>query len=148
MNGIQTYTIGFAKKNAETFFTKLHESGVTRVVDVRLNNSSQLAGFAKREDLAFFLKALYGIEYVHVAELAPTKEILEAYKKRRTDWSVYEREFVDLMERRRIQEVVPREVIDQGCLLCSEHLPKHCHRRLVVEYLERHWGPLKVTHII
>jgi uncharacterized protein (DUF488 family) len=148
MREIETFTIGFTKKTAESFFTKLRDAGVIRVVDVRLNNSSQLAGFAKRDDLQFLLKGLYGIEYVHVTELAPTKEILDAYKKHNGDWSVYEREFFELMERRRIQETIPREVIDRGCLLCSEHLPKHCHRRLVVEYLERHWGPLKATHIV
>jgi uncharacterized protein (DUF488 family) len=148
MGEIETFTIGFTKKTAESFFTKLRDAGVIRVVDVRLNNSSQLAGFAKRDDLQFLLKGLYGIEYVHVTELAPTKEILDAYKKHNGDWSVYEREFFELMERRRIQETIPREVIDRGCLLCSEHLPKHCHRRLVVEYLERHWGPLKATHIV
>jgi uncharacterized protein YeaO (DUF488 family) len=81
-------------------------------------------------------------------ELAPTKEILDAYKKHGGDWSVYEKEFLELMERRRIQETIPRDMIDRGCLLCSEQFPKHCHRRLVVEYLERHWGPLKVTHIV
>jgi uncharacterized protein (DUF488 family) len=148
MSEIETFTIGFTKKTAESFFTKLRDAGVIRVVDVRLNNSSQLAGFAKRDDLQFLLKGLYGIEYVHVTELAPTKEILDAYKKHNGDWSVYEREFFELMERRRIQETIAREVIDRGCLLCSEHLPKHCHRRLVVEYLERHWGPLKATHIV
>lgn len=148
MDSLETYTIGFTKKTAEQFFTKLHESGVARVVDVRLNNSSQLAGFAKRDDLAFFLKGLYGIEYIQMPELAPTKEILDAYKKHNGDWSVYEREFMELMERRGIQQTVPRGLIARGCLLCSEHLPKHCHRRLVVEYLERHWGPMRVTHIV
>lgn len=144
---IRTFTIGFTKKSAEGFFTKLRDAGVVRVVDVRLGNSSQLAGFAKRDDLEFLLKGLYGIGYVHLPELAPTKEILDAYKKHKGDWSVYEREFLELMDRRRIQETIPKELIDQGCLLCSEHLPNHCHRRLVVEYLDRYWGPLKTTHL-
>lgn len=148
MQQIETFTIGFTQKTAESFFTTLRDAGVTRVIDVRLNNSSQLAGFTKRDDLQFFLKGLYGIEYVHVSELAPTKDILDAYKKHDGDWGVYEKEFVALMERRKIEESVPREFIHGGCLLCSEHLPQHCHRRLVVEYLAQHWGPLKVTHLI
>ncbi|MCX6976172.1 MAG: DUF488 domain-containing protein [Verrucomicrobia bacterium] len=130
---MHTFTIGFTKKSAKSFFTKLHAAGVCRIVDVRLNNSSQLAGFAKRDDLEFFLKGLYDIEYVHLPELA--------------HWSVYEREFLELMDKRRIQDSIPKELIAGGCLLCSEHLPKHCHRRLVVEYLARHWGNIETTHI-
>ena len=148
MDSIETFTIGFTKKSAEHFFTELRESGVARVVDVRLNNSSQLAGFAKRDDLAFFLKDLHGIEYVHLPELAPTKDILDAYKKHNLDWSVYEREFIELMARRGIENTTPKEFIHRGCLLCSEHTPKHCHRRLVVEYLEKHWGNIKTTHLL
>jgi uncharacterized protein (DUF488 family) len=147
MQALHAFTIGFTKKSAQSFFTKLHDAGVIRIVDVRLNNSSQLAGFAKRDDLAFFLKGLYGIEYVHVPELAPSKDILDAYKKNKGDWSVYEREFLELMDRRRIQDSIPKELIAGGCLLCSEHLPEHCHRRLVIEYLARHWGNIETTHI-
>ena len=147
MEPIHTFTIGFTKKSARSFFTKLHDAGVVRIVDVRLNNSSQLAGFAKRDDLEFFLKRLDGIEYVHMPELAPTKDILDEYKKNKGDWSVYEREFLELMDKRRIQESIPKEIIAGGCLLCSEHLPKHCHRRLVLEYLARHWGTIETIHI-
>lgn len=148
MDKIETFTIGFTKKSAEKFFTKLHEAGVARVIDVRLNNSSQLAGFAKRDDLAFFLKSLYGIEYVHLPDLAPTKDILDTYKKHKGDWSVYEREFLELMARRSIEKSTPRELIEHGCLLCSEHSPNHCHRRLVLEYLAYHWGEIETTHIM
>ncbi len=147
MEQLHTFTIGFTKKSAKSFFTKLHEAGVVRLVDVRLNNSSQLAGFAKRDDLEFFLKGLHDIEYVHLPELAPTKSILDEYKKNKGDWSVYEREFLELMDKRSIQTSVPKELIEGGCLLCSEHLPKQCHRRLVVEYLARHWGNIQTTHI-
>ena len=147
MDTLHTFTIGFTKKSARSFFTKLHDAGVIRIIDVRLNNSSQLAGFAKRDDLAFFLKGLYDIEYIHVPELAPTKDILDAYKKNKGDWNVYEGEFLELMDKRRIQDSIPKELIADGCLLCSEHLPKHCHRRLVVEYLARHWGTIRTTHI-
>ena len=144
---IEAYTIGFTKKSAEEFFTKLHDAGALRVIDVRLNNSSQLSGFAKKKDLSFFLKKLYDIEYVHVPELAPSKEMLDAYKKHKGDWSVYEQEFLELMDKRSIQTNVPKELIEKACLLCSEHLPTHCHRRLVLEYLGNHWGPIRSTHI-
>jgi uncharacterized protein (DUF488 family) len=147
MDTLHTFTIGFTKKSARSFFTKLHDAGVVRIVDVRLNNSSQLAGFAKRDDLEFFLKGLYGIEYVHVPELAPTKDILDEFKKNKGDWSVYERKFLELMDKRRIQDSIHKELIEGGCLLCSEHSPLHCHRRLVVEYLARHWGNIETTHI-
>ncbi len=145
---IDTFTIGFTKKNAETFFTKLQKSGVKRLLDVRLNNSSQLAGFAKRDDLKFFLKALAEIEYEHVADLAPTKDILDAYKKHGGAWEVYEAEFMELMAKRSIENQLSQEMLDSSCLLCSEHLPELCHRRLVVEYLQQHWGGINVSHIV
>ena len=145
---INTFTIGFTKKSAQEFFTKLREAGVKRLLDVRLNNSSQLAGFAKRKDLEFFLRELAGIDYQHVPELAPTKDILDAYKKHNGDWDVYEREFLELMAKRAIEKQLPEELLESACLLCSEHLPKHCHRRLVVEYLDEHWGGVTATHIV
>lgn len=145
---VETYTIGFTKKSAETFFTKLRESGVKTLLDVRLNNSSQLAGFAKRDDLRFFLKSLADIEYIHVPELAPTKDILDAYKKHKGDWSVYEEEFLDLMAKRSIEKQFSPELFEASCLLCSEHQPDHCHRRLVVEYLQKEWGDLTASHLV
>jgi uncharacterized protein (DUF488 family) len=142
------YTIGFTKKSAEEFFTKLKQAGVARVLDVRLNNSSQLAGFTKKDDLEFFLKAIAGIDYVHLPELAPTQDILTAYKKEKGDWSVYEPKFLDLMRARRIEESTRKELFDGGCLLCSEDKPHHCHRRLVAEYLAEKWGNVEVVHIV
>ena len=144
---MRVFTIGFTKKPASRFFELLRTSGARRVVDVRLNNVSQLAGFAKRDDLAFFLAQICGIDYVHVPALAPTKQILDDYKKHRGDWSIYETRFLDLMRERRIERTVPRETVSDGCLLCSEDTPDRCHRRLVVEYLDRHWGGLDVTHL-
>jgi uncharacterized protein (DUF488 family) len=147
MAKMHTFTIGFTKKSAQDFFGKLQKAGVKRIVDVRLHNSSQLAGFAKKDDLQYFLKAICGIDYVHLSELAPTQDILDEYKKNNGHWSVYERKFRKLMEQRRVEAAVSKEVIDGGCLLCSEHLPQHCHRRLVVEYLQQHWGEMEVTDI-
>lgn len=144
---MKVYTIGFTQKTAQRFFDLLRGSDVKRVVDVRLNNTGQLAGFAKRDDLVFFLRELGGIEYVHVPDLAPTQELLDAYKKHKGSWEVYEQEFLSLMEKRRIDEAIARDVIDQGCLLCSEHKPHHCHRRLVAEYLGRKWGALETKHL-
>ena len=145
---IETFTIGFTKKSAETFFTKLRESGVKRLLDVRLNNSSQLSGFAKRDDLRFFLKTIADIEYEHLPELAPTKDILDAYKKHGGDWEVYEAEFMELMAKRSIETQLRQEDFQSSCLLCSEHLPKLCHRRLVLEYLQEKWGDISVSHLV
>lgn len=141
------FTIGFTKKSAETFFSSLQRAGVKRLVDIRLNNVSQLAGFTKRDDLKYFLRAICGIEYVHLPALAPTAEILDPYKKvKRGDWDLYERQFIELMTRRRIEDT-PRELMDGACLLCSEQTPEHCHRRLVVEYLRRSWGDVQIQHL-
>jgi uncharacterized protein (DUF488 family) len=144
---VKIFTIGFTRKSAETFFNSLKGAGVKRLVDIRLNNVSQLAGFTKREDLRYFTKAICGIEYVHVQTLAPTKEILDAYKKLKGDWGFYERQFLDLMAARRIEEDVPRELLDGGCLLCSEEKPDRCHRRLVAEYLRKKWGDVEIEHL-
>ena len=143
---MKIYTIGFTKKNAQKFET-LRKSGTKRVVDVRLNNVSQLAGFAKRDDLAYFLDQVCKIQYVHLPDLAPTQDMLDEYKKKGGDWDTYEKRFRDLMEKRRIEERVPKEVIDEGCLLCSEDKPHHCHRRLVAEYLNQHWGNVDIAHL-
>jgi len=144
---VNVYTIGFTKKPARRFFELIKSSGARRIVDVRLNNVSQLAGFAKRDDLEYFARAICDADYIHLPNLAPTKEMLDDYKKSGGSWADYEVQFLDLMRRRAIEETTPREVIEDGCLLCSEHEPHHCHRRLVVEYLEQHWGPLNVTHL-
>lgn len=144
---MKLFTIGFTRKTAERFFGLLRASGAKRVVDVRLNNVSQLAGFAKKDDLAFFLKEIAGMDYVHVPELAPTQEMLDAYKKENGDWKLYEQRFLALMRERKIEEKLPRSIFDGGCLLCSEHKPHHCHRRLVAEYLQQHWGDIEVEHL-
>jgi len=145
---MKIFTIGFTKKSAETFFTRLSNAGVMRLVDVRLNNVSQLSGFAKKDDLRFFTKSICNIDYVHAVDLAPTAAILDAYKKRRGDWSVYERQFLELMSKRRIEDTTLQEMLDGGCLLCSEEKPEFCHRRLVAEYLKEKWGAVDIVHIL
>ena len=145
---MKIFTIGFTKKSARTFFTTLRESGTLRVVDVRLNNVSQLAGFAKKNDLQFFLREICHMDYVHLPILAPTAEILDTYKKKKGEWSAYERDFLALMKCRDIENNIPREQIADGCLLCSEEKPHHCHRRLVAEYLREKWTDLEIVHIV
>ncbi|HJZ95610.1 MAG TPA: DUF488 domain-containing protein [Candidatus Solibacter sp.] len=142
------YTIGFTKKSAEQFFTLLKQSGARRLADVRLNNSSQLAGFSKRDDLRYFVRTISGMEYVHLEELAPTQDILDAFKKEKGDWGEYERRFLRLMRERRVEDTLERDLLDGACLLCSEETPEHCHRRLVAEYLREKWGGADIVHLI
>jgi len=145
---MNTFTIGFTQKSASRFFHLLNTAGVKTVIDVRLNNASQLAGFAKRDDLRYFLKQLCNASYSHVLELAPTKPMLDAYKRKKISWRQYESEFVNLIVQRRIETTLSPDLFVDACLLCSEHLPHHCHRRLAVEYLNRHWNTtLQVTHL-
>ena len=147
MSSIHLFTVGFTKKTAEAFFTKLQRAGVKRLIDVRLNNNSQLAGFSKRDDLAYFLRSIAGIEYVHALDLAPTQELLDRYKKEDRDWPAYERDFLQLIANRKVDETVSPQLLDGGCLLCSEHQPHHCHRRLVAEYLRDKWGKVEIEHL-
>ncbi|MGD0989239.1 MAG: DUF488 domain-containing protein [Candidatus Sulfotelmatobacter sp.] len=145
---MKTFTIGFTKKSAREFFQKLHRPGVARLIDVRLNNVSQLAGFTKRDDLQYFCEEILSIEYLHLPELAPTQAMLDAYKKERGSWQDYERKFLALMAERKIQSTLAREKLDGGCLLCSEPAPEHCHRRLVAEYLQSKWVDVEIEHIL
>lgn len=117
-------------------------------MDVRLNNVSQLAGFAKRDDLAYFLREIAGMSYRHEPELAPTQELLDEYKKRGGDWGAYQESFLALMRDRRIEETIGKELFDSSVLLCSEDKPHNCHRRLVAEYLSEHWGGIEIRHLV
>jgi uncharacterized protein (DUF488 family) len=144
---MKLFTIGFTRKPARLFFSKLRRPGLERLIDVRLNNVSQLAGFTKRDDLKYFCEAILHIEYLHLPELAPTQDILDAYKKERGDWIEYEGKFLSLIARRKIESTLKKEEIDGGCLLCSEPTPEHCHRRLVAEYLKEKWGDVEIEHI-
>ncbi len=144
---VNLFTIGFTQKSAQKFFDTLMNAGVRRVIDTRLNNVSQLAGFTKRTDLEYFLKKIGGIEYVHVLDLAPTQDILDAYKKNKGDWETYEKKFLQLLCDRKIENKVSPELVEGGCLLCSEAQPHHCHRRLVAEYLSDKWGNISICHL-
>ena len=144
---MKIYTIGFTKKSAEKFFDILTRAGVKRIVDIRLNNTSQLAGFAKHEDIRFFLKKICNIEYVNYPELAPTKEILDDYKKYKEDWNTYEKNFMGLLL---IRDNVINEnvnIVEGDCLLCSEATPEYCHRRLVAEYFKKKNPNVEIEHL-
>jgi uncharacterized protein (DUF488 family) len=143
---MKIFTIGFTKSSAEGFFSRLSKAQVKRLIDVRLNNVSQLAGFAKKEDLRYFTNAICHIGYDHMPELAPTQDILNDYKKSKGAWSVYADKFLDLMARRKIENI-DRWRLDGSCLLCSEYKPHHCHRRLVAEYLKDKWGDVEIEHL-
>jgi uncharacterized protein (DUF488 family) len=141
-------TIGFTKTNAKGFFDRLVSSGVKVLYDVRLHNTSQLAGFAKADDLAFFLEKIGGIKYQHQPMLAPTDTMLKAFKRDKGDWSEYQHKFLGLMAERKIEDRFQPSLFHGVCLLCSEATPHHCHRRLVCEYLNDKWGgALKVRHL-
>jgi len=145
---MKLFTIGFTHKSAEDFFTRLERAGVKRILDIRLNNVSQLAGFAKRDDLRYFAKAIAGIDYTHVPELAPTEDILKAYRAdKKSVWPEFERQFKKLMMQRHIEKSISHSMLDHACLLCSEDKPDHCHRRLVAEYLAEHGPRIEIVHL-
>lgn len=145
---MEIYTIGFTQTTAERFFDRLKAARVERLLDVRLNNSSQLAAFAKAQDLPYFLRELVGASYEHEPRLAPTQELLDEFKKRRGAWADYERRFMALMADRRIETVLSRSHFEtRTALLCSEATAEHCHRRLVCEYLAERWGDVSAVHL-
>ena len=145
---MEIYTIGFAKKSAAEFFEALQRAGIRRLIDVRLNNTSQLAGFTKRDDIEYFLGQLCRATYEHRPELSPTKEILDGYKKKEIPWEQYEVAFVALLAEREVEKTLDRRLFGvPTVLLCSEPTADHCHRRLVAEYLAGKWGDASVVHL-
>jgi uncharacterized protein (DUF488 family) len=145
---MEIYTIGFTRKTAAEFFEPLKQHRIERLVDVRINNTSQLAGFTKRDDLAYFLKELLGADYVHEPMLAPTKELFKVYRDGGMTWAEYESAFLGLMAARQVEGAIPRDLFARRVvLLCSEATPERCHRRLVLEYLDRVWGGVQAIHL-
>ena len=144
---ITVYTIGFTKKSARTFFELLKRSGIRQLIDIRLNNESQLAGFTKKADLEYFLKEISNIEYSHRPEFAPTKDILDGYKKKKLTWADYEQQFQTLLRERRVEDLITAAELDNACLLCSEPTPGECHRRLVAEYLHSKLSDIEIRHL-
>lgn len=141
-------TIGFTKSSAESFFQRIGSSGLKRLGDVRLNNTSQLAGFAKKPDLAYFLTGLFAVEYVELPELAPEADMLKAYRAGSLDWDGYAHAYLELLRARQVAKSLDRALFEPGIiLLCSEPAPERCHRRLAVEHLRDAWGDVSITHL-
>ena len=142
------YTIGFTQKKAEVFFNLLRKSGVKKIIDVRLSNDSQLAGFAKRDDLRFFLKEICLCDYEHRPNWAPTKDLLDGFIKTKTiTWNEYEIRFIRLMQDRNALANLELAAVEDSCLLCSEPTPEHCHRRLVAEQIKIKFPNIRIIHL-
>jgi uncharacterized protein (DUF488 family) len=139
------YTIGFTKTTAEEFFRKLREAGVETVLDTRIHRDGQLSGFAKVPDLPYFLKQLARSEYRPLPQLAPTATLLKAYRDKELRWDEYAHAYRELLEERRPERDIDPALLDHACLLCSEDLPEHCHRRIAAEYLRDAFAA--TTHI-
>jgi len=144
---IHLYTIGFTKKSAEQFFSLLLNNGVKRLVDIRINNSSQLAGFAKGADLQYFARAIGNMDYVYMEDFAPTKELLSDYQNKRVDWNEYQKIYHHLLKERNIAEKYSIRDFDGSCFLCSEDTPDHCHRRLLVEFFKAKNKNVEILHL-
>jgi uncharacterized protein (DUF488 family) len=145
---MEIYSIGFTQKSASQFFGTLKAHGIERLLDVRLNNTSQLAAFAKQADLAYFLSEICGAAYKHEPLLAPTQEILDDFKKKKGGWGAYEKAFLSLMRTRKIETAIDKASFKRKTvLLCSEPTAEHCHRRLVLEYLQKHWEGVEIYHL-
>ncbi len=143
---MKLFTIGFTKTSAENFFDRLKKSGVKKIIDVRLNNISQLSGFAKAKDLKYFSKEIANIDYEHNLDFAPTKELLSLYRNKEINWEEYEKIFNQLMKDRAVEKL-NNQNLENACLLCSEDKPHFCHRRLIAEYLKEKWNDLKIIHL-
>ncbi len=145
---IKIYTIGFTEKSAEKFFDLLKNAEVKKMIDIRLNNSSQLAGFAKGSDLKFFFKEILNVDYEHNLKFAPSKELLTNIRENKINWEEYEKEFLELIAKRNILAKIDFEKLNGICFLCSEHKPENCHRKLLAEYLQKANSEIEITHLV
>ena len=144
---MKIFTIGFTKKSAKEFFEILKTNNIEQIIDIRLNNTSQLAGFTKKDNLEYFLKELCSIDYCHFIFLAPTKEIRDRYIKSK-DWDVYVKKYIELLDNRKVLDKLDKSFFKRkSCFLCSEASADHCHRRLLVEYLKEHWDYVEIVHL-
>lgn len=144
---MRLFTIGFTKKSAEEFFNLLEKNNVDKIIDTRINNVSQLAGFAKGKDLEYFSRKILNIKYEHSKSLAPTKDLLARYRKGSISWDNYEKEYIKLIEERQILNNLDLAQLENACLLCSEHDPHHCHRRLLAEYIQDKFPTIEIIHL-
>jgi len=144
---INLFTIGFTKKSAERFFYLLTSNNVKRIIDTRLNNTSQLSGFAKAEDLKYFAKVIGNIDYLYKPEFAPTNDLIKKYRGKEISWEEYEIGYLNLLDTRKISQKIKIEEFHQNCLLCSEHTPTNCHRRILAEYFQKINNNIKIIHL-
>jgi len=141
------YTIGFSEKDAKTFFELLKLSKIQTLFDVRLNNVSQLTGYTKKSDIAYFLDKICNIKYMHLPILAPTKEILDGYKNKRISWKDYESKYVTLINERQIYNSLRDIYFNNSCLLCSEKNAEQCHRRLAANIIKENFLIDNIIHL-
>jgi uncharacterized protein (DUF488 family) len=144
---INIFTIGYTHKTAEEFFRILSQNGIATLIDIRLNNKSQLSGFTKKQDLDFFLRKICEIDYLYIPSFAPTKKILDEYKKKKINWDEYEQKFNLLIQERKIEKELDLKILNNACLLCSEETAENCHRRLVAEYLSNKFDNVLIIHL-
>lgn len=145
---IELFTIGFTKKSAEQFFNLLQTNQVQKIIDTRVSATSQLAGFAKQKDLQFFAKAICGMDYLHEKDFAPALERMRQYRKKEMTWEEYAEDYLNLLDLRKIAHKTNIDLLHQNCLLCSEHLPDFCHRRLLAEYLQAKFNGVEIQHLM
>ena len=141
------FTIGFTKKSAEAFFSKIKGAGIKKVIDIRLNNVSQLAGFAKRDDLKYFLKTICNCDYAHETILSPSPELLDDWQNKKVDWPAYTVRFRKLLESRPIKTTFAATDLKDACLLCAEPTAEHCHRSLVAEHFKEIYPEIEIAHL-
>jgi uncharacterized protein (DUF488 family) len=146
-NAMQIFTIGYSGKNAREFFSLLKKAEIKKLIDVRLYNTSQLAGYTKRDDLGYFLETIAGADYAHLPVMAPTKQLLNDYKNGTISWAGYEDQFKEIITGRQIEKYIAADDLDMGCFLCAEATADNCHRRLVAEYLKAHWPNISIKHL-
>ena len=140
------YTIGFTKRSAENFFETLKSAGVRKLIDIRINKTSQLAGFANSGDLPYFLKVSSSITYESVENLAPTKDLLNSYRSKKITWDDFEDLYLNQIKSSNALDTLNPSHFKNACLLCSEHTAEKCHRRLLAEELEKLWG-IRIVHL-
>lgn len=144
---IELFTIGFTKKKAKQFFGLLKSGAIQKIVDTRIRPNSQLAGFAKSDDLKYFAEELFGMKYEYELDFAPTKELLAKYRNKEISWKEYEVEYLNLLDIRKVKRKVDIEQLHKNCFLCSEHDAEKCHRRLLAEYFQAVNQDVKIVHL-
>ncbi|MFA0847160.1 MAG: DUF488 family protein [Methanobacterium formicicum] len=141
---MKIYTIGFTQKSAEEFFNILKDNQIEQLVDIRLNNKSQLAGFTKMKDLKYFLKKIANIDYYYFDYLAPTKELRKIVEQ----WEIYTYEYLKLLENRNVLDILDPDFFKKRTVfLCSEKLASQCHRRILANYIQENWPNVEVVHL-